>query len=132
MEPYRSYFPHAGLLLPVTERQSARVFSLPTGTSVGPAQIARVCEILATAVEHAKELTEVRENGWAVESGESAPGEASLAAPIRSYGGLVVGAIGISGAADRLLGARGKPEPALLGYVRDAARAVSRDLGAGR
>jgi dTDP-4-amino-4,6-dideoxygalactose transaminase len=56
MEPYRSYFPHAGLLLPVTERQSARVFSLPTGTSVGRAQVARICEILATAVEHGEAL----------------------------------------------------------------------------
>ena len=58
MEPYRSYFPHASLLLPVTERQSARVFSLPTGTAVGKEQIARVSEILATAVEHAEELAE--------------------------------------------------------------------------
>ena len=56
MEPYRSYFPHASLLLPVTERQSARVFSLPTGTAVGVAQVARICQILATAVEHADEL----------------------------------------------------------------------------
>jgi DNA-binding IclR family transcriptional regulator len=79
-----------------------------------------------------KALAEVRENGWAVESGELVPGEASIAAPIRSYGGLVVGAMGISGAAERLCGPRGKPEPALLGYVRDAARAVSRDLGATR
>jgi dTDP-4-amino-4,6-dideoxygalactose transaminase len=58
MEPYRSYFPHASLLLPATERMSARVFSLPTGTSVGPAQIARVCRILATAVEHGDALAE--------------------------------------------------------------------------
>ena len=36
MEPYRSYFPHAGLLLPETERLTQRVMSLPTGTAVGP------------------------------------------------------------------------------------------------
>jgi dTDP-4-amino-4,6-dideoxygalactose transaminase len=58
MEPYRSYFPHASLLLPVTERQSARVFSLPTGTAVGVAQVARICRLLALAVEHADELRE--------------------------------------------------------------------------
>jgi dTDP-4-amino-4,6-dideoxygalactose transaminase len=58
MEPYRSYFPHASLLLPVTERQSARVFSLPTGTAVGASQIARICSLLALAIEHGDELSE--------------------------------------------------------------------------
>ncbi len=57
MEPYRSYFPHAGLLLPVTERQSARVFSVPTGTSVGPAEVAEVCRLIARIVEHGEALT---------------------------------------------------------------------------
>jgi dTDP-4-amino-4,6-dideoxygalactose transaminase len=61
MEPYRSYFPHAALLLPVTERQSARVFSLPTGTSVGEGQIARICRLLAMAVEHGDELSSLLE-----------------------------------------------------------------------
>lgn len=79
-----------------------------------------------------KALAEIREVGWASEAGESVPGEASIAAPIRSYGGLVVGAIGISGATERLSGARGRPDPTLVGYVADAARAVSRDLGAAR
>jgi dTDP-4-amino-4,6-dideoxygalactose transaminase len=57
MEPYRSYFPHAALLLPVTEKQSARVFSLPTGTSVGEEQIRRICRILALAIESGDELS---------------------------------------------------------------------------
>ena len=34
MEPYRSYFPHAGLLLPNTERVASGVLCLPTGTAV--------------------------------------------------------------------------------------------------
>lgn len=34
MEPYKSYFPHAGLLLPHTERLTQRVMSLPTGSGV--------------------------------------------------------------------------------------------------
>ncbi|WP_067535121.1 IclR family transcriptional regulator [Nocardia crassostreae] len=75
-----------------------------------------------------RSLAEVRENAWAGEYGELAPGEASIAASIRSHGGLVVGAIGISGAAERLFPTGRQPDPALLGYVRDAARAVSRDL----
>ncbi len=56
MEPYRSYFPHAGLLLPVTERQSGRIFSLPTGTAVGEEEIEKVCRIVATAVKHSDAL----------------------------------------------------------------------------
>jgi dTDP-4-amino-4,6-dideoxygalactose transaminase len=59
MEPYRSYFPHAGLLLPVTEHKSARLFSLPTGTTVGKEEIRLICRIIATAVENGKSLTRV-------------------------------------------------------------------------
>jgi DNA-binding IclR family transcriptional regulator len=77
-------------------------------------------------------LAEVRDNGWAVEVEEMTIGEASVAAPIRGQGGLVVGAMGISGAAERVCDAKGQPKSALVTYVRDAARAVSRDLGASR
>jgi DNA-binding IclR family transcriptional regulator len=81
----------------------------------------------------ARALGEVRDHGWAVETEESAHGQASLAAPIRGHGGLVVGAIGVSGAVERICDAPGQqPNTTLVGYVRDAARAVSRDLGASR
>jgi len=56
MEPYRSYFPHAGLLLPETERLTQRVMSLPTGTAVGPEEIAEVCAILNLAVRESRVL----------------------------------------------------------------------------
>jgi dTDP-4-amino-4,6-dideoxygalactose transaminase len=56
MEPYRSYFPHAGLLLPETKRLTQRVMSLPTGTAVGPEEIAVVCQIIRLAVAHSGEL----------------------------------------------------------------------------
>lgn len=77
-------------------------------------------------------LAAIREARWAGEFGELVPGEASIAAPIRAVGGLVVGAIGISGALDRLCDAQGRPDPTLVRHVRDAARAVSRDLGIAR
>jgi DNA-binding IclR family transcriptional regulator len=80
----------------------------------------------------ARALGEVRDRGWAAEAEESVPGQASIAAPIRGYGGLVVGAIGVSGAVERISDGTGAPSPVLVGYVRDAARAVSRDLGAAR
>lgn len=56
MEPYRSYYPHAGLMLPVTESLTHRLITLPTGTAVGPDQIDRICEVIRTAVEHGPEV----------------------------------------------------------------------------
>lgn len=50
MEPYRSYYPHAGLLLPQTERIAQRLMALPTGTAVDEADIRRICQILRLAV----------------------------------------------------------------------------------
>ncbi len=52
MEPYRSYFPHAGLLLPNTEVLCSRVLVLPTGTTVTPDDIGSVCRIIKTALTH--------------------------------------------------------------------------------
>jgi dTDP-4-amino-4,6-dideoxygalactose transaminase len=46
MEPYRSLFPHAGLLLPETERLTLRVLQLPTGTSINGQEIGQICELL--------------------------------------------------------------------------------------
>ncbi len=57
MEPYRSYFPHAGLLLPHTERLTRTVMALPTGTAVGPGDIGKICEILKLAVENGEKLS---------------------------------------------------------------------------
>jgi Predicted pyridoxal phosphate-dependent enzyme apparently involved in regulation of cell wall biogenesis len=53
MEPYRSYFPNAGLLLPETERIAKRVMVLPTGTAVGPDEIRQICAIIRSAIENA-------------------------------------------------------------------------------
>jgi dTDP-4-amino-4,6-dideoxygalactose transaminase len=50
MEPYRSYFPHAGLLLPRTEEVSQRVILLPSGTAVCKEDIAKICEIFRQAM----------------------------------------------------------------------------------
>jgi len=56
MEPYRSYFPHARLLLPHTERLADRVMSLPTGTSVSSEDVVSICEIIRLAVANGIEL----------------------------------------------------------------------------
>ena len=52
MEPYRSYFPHAGLLLPRTEALLERVLTLPTGSSVSEDDVRRICALLALAINH--------------------------------------------------------------------------------
>ena len=58
MEPYRSYYPHARLLLPETERLTQRVMSLPTGTAVDETHIAEICQLIRLVVEtpHARDL----------------------------------------------------------------------------
>jgi dTDP-4-amino-4,6-dideoxygalactose transaminase len=53
MEPYRSYFPHAALVLPETERLCRRVMLLPNGTSVDELAISQICQIIRTAVSNA-------------------------------------------------------------------------------
>src|SRR5271157_5438149 len=58
MEPYRSYFPHAGLLLPHTEILASRVLSLPTGTAVSQQDITDICQIIRFVVEHSHELVQ--------------------------------------------------------------------------
>ena len=56
MEPYLSYFPHAGLLLPETEALCARVMVLPTGTGVGPEAVEAIAGLLRFAVENGPEI----------------------------------------------------------------------------
>jgi len=46
MEPYRSFFPHAGLLLPETEKISDRILVLPTGTSISSDDIYKITQLL--------------------------------------------------------------------------------------
>jgi dTDP-4-amino-4,6-dideoxygalactose transaminase len=56
MEPYRSYFPHAGLLLPVTEAVVSRLLILPTGTAVQEEDVSAICGLLRLALEHPQEV----------------------------------------------------------------------------
>jgi dTDP-4-amino-4,6-dideoxygalactose transaminase len=56
MEPYRSYFPHASLLLPRTEKVANRVLVLPTGSAVGVEDIRNVCSIIHRALIQADQI----------------------------------------------------------------------------
>ena len=56
MEPYRSYFPQAGLVLPETERLTRRVLTLPTGTAVDRKIVRCICDVIRLAVENAPQV----------------------------------------------------------------------------
>lgn len=56
MQPYRSYFPHAGLLLPHAERLVQRVLTLPTGTAIGLDEIRRICQIIRFVVANGRAI----------------------------------------------------------------------------
>ncbi|WP_024804018.1 IclR family transcriptional regulator [Nocardia sp. BMG51109] len=74
-------------------------------------------------------VAEARRAGWAGVVEEFRSGVAGVAAPLRAHGGLVVGAIGVTGPVDRLCDARLRFRRPVVEHVRDAARAVSRELG---
>lgn len=66
--------------------------------------------------------------GWASDVGEFLPGIASIAAPIEAHDSAVAGAIAISGPTARIC-EDGSPRAALVGYVVESARRISRQLG---
>jgi DNA-binding IclR family transcriptional regulator len=76
------------------------------------------------------QLAEVRETGVARERDEAVLGESCVAAPISDHTGQAVGAIGVVGETSSLL-PRG-PAKGVVTAVTEAARAISRELGASR
>jgi dTDP-4-amino-4,6-dideoxygalactose transaminase len=63
MEPYRSYFPHAGLLLPNTERLVQRLLCLPTGTAINAREIEKISNIIRVAIAHGAEINKMWPRG---------------------------------------------------------------------
>ncbi|MEU7906810.1 IclR family transcriptional regulator [Actinoplanes sp. NPDC049118] len=121
-----------GTLLPLHATALGKVL-LAYRSALPPAELERFTRrTVVSPRELAAALEQVRLAGWGAEIEELTLGEAAIAAPIRGYGGLVVGAIGVSGLVERMCDTRYRPHPRLVGYVRDAARAVSRDLGGAR
>jgi DNA-binding IclR family transcriptional regulator len=76
------------------------------------------------------QLEQVRRVGYAVDDQESTLGDAGIAAPVFDRSGQVIGAIGIVGPVERVLVEPARQEHAVA--VRETARNLSRDLGAGR
>ena len=77
-----------------------------------------------------RDLDATRKRGYAVEREEAVLGEAGVAAPIFDRDAEPVGAVGIAGPRERVL-ARGS-ERRIANAVVEAARGISRDLGAPR
>lgn len=80
-------------------------------------------------LEAVLDLTRAR--GWAADLEETWEGVASVAAPVYDRRRNPVGAVGITGAVERICDEAGI-RARLVAAVRDCARAVSRDLGAAR
>jgi len=57
MEPYRSYYPHAGLVLPITERLAGGVVVLPTGAALASEEVSLLCELLRYVFNQSRALT---------------------------------------------------------------------------
>ncbi len=85
---------------------------------------------VTTVAALGRELDAVRERGSAVEREEAVLGEVGVAAPIFGRSGSVVGSIGVAGPTERLKGKTRETKAATS--VTEAARAISRDLGAQR
>ncbi|GAA4926538.1 IclR family transcriptional regulator [Streptomyces coeruleoprunus] len=85
-----------------------------------------------TALDDFEELLDLtRARGWAADVEETWEGVASVAAPIHDRRRMPVGAVAITGAVERVCDG-GELRSELIAAVRECARAVSRDLGAGR
>ncbi|MFK0156345.1 IclR family transcriptional regulator [Streptomyces sp. NPDC090499] len=125
-----------GALLPLHASSLGKVLlaygTATVGSAVESGLDAYTRHTLVTQEQLTRALAEVRETGWAAEVQEMSMGEAGLAVPIRGHGGLVVGAIGLSGPVERICDSQGHPRPSLITLIREAARAISRDLGAAR
>jgi DNA-binding IclR family transcriptional regulator len=84
-----------------------------------------------TIVEPARladDLAAVRATGWAGEFEEHTVELAGIAAPIRGLGGLVVGAVGLTGPVERVCDSRGRFRTDLVTMVKATAESVGRDV----
>lgn len=91
----------------------------------GPPLRSMTGETLTSPADLKEQLADIATTGLAQEQDEAVLGECALAGPVFDSSGTPVGAIGL------VLPSTGWPlEPATRDAVRDAARAISRELGA--
>jgi DNA-binding IclR family transcriptional regulator len=85
----------------------------------------RTCTAPAALEAH---LTTARHRGWAGDSGEYEPGIGGAAAPLRASGGIVVGALGVSGPVEELYGIGGDLRRRVAAELLSATREISTSL----
>lgn len=73
-----------------------------------------------------RQLTEIRETGYAVSADEFQEGFASIAAPIYNYSGEVIAAVGITGASKKVLGDQ---MDLYISHIVKAANEISKKIG---
>jgi dTDP-4-amino-4,6-dideoxygalactose transaminase len=56
MEPYKSYYPNAGLLLPVTEKLTDVLLCLPNSTATSDQDVEKVCDLLQFIMQNRVEI----------------------------------------------------------------------------
>jgi DNA-binding IclR family transcriptional regulator len=76
-------------------------------------------------------LEDVAASGLALEDQEAIVGEAEIGAPVFDHLGHVAGAIAVTGSVERIL-PEGHPQAAIVATVKETARGLSREMGAGR
>lgn len=97
------------------ERRRGRLEAFTTRTLTDPARLA-------------EDLAQVRSTGWAGEFEEHVVEQAGIAAPIRGLGGLVVGAVGLSGPVARVCDSKLRFRTGLVSLVRSAAEEIGHDV----
>ncbi len=75
-----------------------------------------------------EEVRRIKAVGYSVDVGEYVSESGGVAAPIRRYGGLGVGAISVFGPTDRIFSTSGAPRREITDRVVSAARAISEQL----
>lgn len=58
MQPYRSYYPHAGLMLPNTNNVTRQLLVLPTGATLGSIEVTIICAVIRNAFARAIEVND--------------------------------------------------------------------------
>lgn len=63
MEPYKSYYPNSGLLLPETEKLTGKLICLPNSTATSVQDVERICDLLTFVLENKVGVEQLRAKG---------------------------------------------------------------------
>lgn len=84
---------------------------------------------LVTRASLDAEIHAAHRRGWATERGELVHDVGAIAAPLRGYGGIGVGALAVAGPLDRVFRPTGQPQDGVVEALVDTAGSISRSLG---